>query len=353
MNRQPEGAFDYRVLSASSNSVDSSRVVTPLHSMDSFLNPMQLKSWKGVFFRVMKKPFILNHLRKNDFDVFHLTQIEPWILNQRVLKKARVVVGPNILGYYPIREGGMWDLDKLSARKRKQRLRDYELKKKYLTDDYVDLVLAFGEYHRTLLESIGVAKDKIRLLPPAVDPQYFSHEGESYTHDVFSILYVGSFNEYKGVDVFLRALELLHKDGVDFRAVLCGAGSYPVLKNHPDIRDKLDLRGFIPRSGMAKYYRGADVYVHPSIDEVGAGTMIESLACGTPCITTDRFCFREYDTQNVCNFFQKRDSFDLAKRLLRYYDKKKKSVINSRKYLINDRLINELHSIYTGVLENG
>ena len=74
--------------------------------------------------------------------------------------------------------------------------------------------------------------------------------------DKLRIVYAGLVNAYKGPQVLLDALYLLHKDGVDFFAVLAGATFDEQfvcrLKhrvNELNMRDKIVFAGWLDREG--------------------------------------------------------------------------------------------------------
>jgi len=327
----------------------------PLSFLDSLVSAEGIKGKSGGFLKFIKKPFLRRYLEKADFDVFHpiahtsfLRSLLPWLEKEEI----KTVLGPNLLGYFPQRRGSRWDLNEANLKERIKKKKEYRLKKEVVNGESVDQLLALGRYHKQLLDGILETEKKIELLTPAVDPKFFGPSGEKYeTEADFVVLYVGKFTQYKGIDVFLEALELLKQEtDINFKAVLCGSGPYNPLTNHPNLKENLDIRGYVPRENIAKYYRGADVYVHPSIDEVGAGTMIESLACGTPCIATDRLGFREYDFQNVCRFFEPRNSNHLREKLKSFYERKYEKVkVKSLDYLLDNKLVKEIQQIYQGL----
>jgi glycosyltransferase involved in cell wall biosynthesis len=51
--------------------------------------------------------------------------------------------------------------------------------------------------------------------------------------------------------------------------------------------DRIELLGWKTQDEVAEFMRNADVLVQPSIRELGAGVVIEAMACGLPCVVTD------------------------------------------------------------------
>ena len=54
-----------------------------------------------------------------------------------------------------------------------------------------------------------------------------------------------------------------------------------------DLQDCVLLHGRKTQQEVADWMRGTDVFVFPSIRELGAGVVIEAMACGSHCLTAD------------------------------------------------------------------
>lgn len=93
----------------------------------------------------------------------------------------------------------------------------------------------------------------------------------------------------KGVEYLVRALPLVKKD---FKAVVIGRGpeqkNLEKLASNLGVSDKLVFTGnrFIPEEKMPEYYSAADFSILPSLWEPFGIALAESMACGTPCIST-------------------------------------------------------------------
>lgn len=345
MNRMEDPGFNYKILTVENKSIDSDRVETIFKHFRPFFRRSETSR------RVIESLLLPREILKREFDVFHSIYFDNSTgrLLKKIKKKRNVktVVGPNIIGYFKQRKGNRYDLGKMSFLEKMKSKRRYKGLKKYLGSDLVDLVFSVGKYHTKLLKEVGVNEDKIFELPPRVDPKYFSKNhsrNNENKEDVFKILYVGNFSKFKGIDVFLNALELLKKDtDISFKGILVSKGEYPI-ENHVSIIDDIEIVGYVDRSEVSEYYNKADVYVHPGIEEAGPSTIIESLACGTPVIATDRLAFKEYDTQDVCKFFTLGNPEELKERLIKQYEDKKNGFDQSE-YLLDDKIIYKLKKI--------
>jgi glycosyltransferase involved in cell wall biosynthesis len=87
----------------------------------------------------------------------------------------------------------------------------------------------------------------------------------------------------KGVNVLIRALATLHKEGIQFRACLLGAG--PLLDNHRSLVEKLGLSSCVGVPGRVpdayQYLEHADVFALPSLEEgSGSVSLLEAMQAG-------------------------------------------------------------------------
>ena len=88
----------------------------------------------------------------------------------------------------------------------------------------------------------------------------------------------------KGIDLFVKAVTSLHNDATcpDFAVAVVGMGNKDL---HSGLSVAVHEMGFIQDSlHMSLLYNAADVFVAPSRQENLANTVLESLACGTPCV---------------------------------------------------------------------
>lgn len=86
-------------------------------------------------------------------------------------------------------------------------------------------------------------------------------------------------DERKGVRYMMEALDVLKAHGrEDIRVVV--VGKHAASLQHPML---LQL-GSIPSSQMASLYAAVDVFATPSLQDNLPNTIVESMACGTPCV---------------------------------------------------------------------
>ena len=93
----------------------------------------------------------------------------------------------------------------------------------------------------------------------------------------------------KGIDILLRALSLLKRKGVRFRACLAGGGrlleAHRQLTTALGLNDAVVVEGFVPDS--YSYIRHADVFVLPSLGEgSGSLSLLEAFQAGAAIVAS-------------------------------------------------------------------
>lgn len=102
---------------------------------------------------------------------------------------------------------------------------------------------------------------------------------------------VARFDPYKDHDNLIRALAILHARGVDFQAVMVGAGvddKNKMLISEIDtnnLTSKVRLLG--QREDIPALMNALDLNVLSSSAEAFPNVLAEAMACSTPCVSTD------------------------------------------------------------------
>ncbi|HTW90707.1 MAG TPA: glycosyltransferase family 4 protein [bacterium] len=138
-----------------------------------------------------------------------------------------------------------------------------------------------------------------------VDLDLFSPSGARSVeiHHPHTILFVGRLVEQKGVRELLRAFSLVLEQEADAALVFIGDGPLGgeirrFMRDHCT-DDRIRLLGIIPNSELPPYFRAAEITVVPSLtqpvwsEQVGM-VAIQSMACGTPVITTNSGSIPEF-----------------------------------------------------------
>jgi len=105
------------------------------------------------------------------------------------------------------------------------------------------------------------------------------------------ILTVSRVDRRKNHVRMLQAFELLVREGLPHRWIVAGPAGYGAedfaraLERSP-ARDRVEWREFVKESQLARLYAGADVLLWVSLSEGFGLPLLESMACGTPVVSS-------------------------------------------------------------------
>lgn len=168
-----------------------------------------------------------------------------------------------------------------------------------------------------MVELYGATRDRIRVIPPGVDPEIFHPAPEFMTPDgsatpselspdgaasseaaevrPFTVLCAGRMQPLKGPQILVAAVGLLRRQHPDcsVRLVLAGVGSQDFLAelhrlvDEYDVADVVEFQGSMPSHDLAELMRSVDAVAMPSSSETFGLVALEAQACGTPVLATD------------------------------------------------------------------
>lgn len=186
-----------------------------------------------------------------------------------------------------------------------------------------ETVFTVSEGLRNAVLDLGASPDNVHVMYQGVDPNVF-HPGDiraarrtlglPFTRPM--LLWVGRMVDIKRLDLLLDACRLLKLQERDFDLYLVGNGELRT-KTEARIRS-LDLDemvhcvGAIPYSQTARWYRAADVSVLCSDSEGLPNVLRESLACGTPFVSTNVGSISEIADPSYSILTRKGDAGELA-----------------------------------------
>lgn len=141
---------------------------------------------------------------------------------------------------------------------------------------------------RTLAEH-GIPYEKIHIVPYGVNSEAFPCRPTSPSQNrPFTIIFVGSMIQRKGLSYLLDAVKLLKYKAV--RIILCGRGTIDkdLLAHYSDL--DLDLKLGLPYEQLIQQLWRSDLFVFPSLIEGFAHVVLEAMSCGLPIMTTENTC---------------------------------------------------------------
>jgi glycosyltransferase involved in cell wall biosynthesis len=128
---------------------------------------------------------------------------------------------------------------------------------------------------------------KTVIVQTGVDTEYFSPSPVVATGSTFRVCYVGRLEFAKGVGYLLDAWKRLNL--TDAELVLVGEVK-PQIRSFLTKHSNCGVRvtGALPVHEVARCYREANLFVHPSANEGLAQVLLEAMASGLPVVATDK-----------------------------------------------------------------
>lgn len=167
--------------------------------------------------------------------------------------------------------------------------------------DEAAAVIALNHMEEEECRSMGVKEDKIKIIPNGISISEFELLPERGTlrtklgicPDWPVVLYLGRIHRIKGLDLLLAAFASLVKELKNVRLILAGpdGGFLTDLESQARvlrIEDRVIVTGPLHNRDKLEAFVDADVFVLPSSYEIFGYVLLESLACGTPVVITDR-----------------------------------------------------------------
>ena len=132
-----------------------------------------------------------------------------------------------------------------------------------------------------------------RIIPNGVDLDRFADAEpfEELRDGTINILFVGRFEERKGLIHLLRAYHRLRKRHVDARLLIIGSGpkqrEYRRFVGLRQIRD-VEFLGRVSDDAKARYFASADIFCAPATGQESFGiVLLEAMAAGVPIVASD------------------------------------------------------------------
>lgn len=146
-----------------------------------------------------------------------------------------------------------------------------------------------SSYTASTLAEHGIPRERIHVVPYGVDADAFpARAAAPDRRQRFTIIYVGSLIQRKGLAYLLDAVELLGTSEV--RVVLCGRGVVDEQLVSHYRKLPLEIHVGLPRDALVREIQKSDIFVLPSIAEGFAHVILETMSCGVPVVTTTNTC---------------------------------------------------------------
>ena len=162
-----------------------------------------------------------------------------------------------------------------------------------------DLVIFTTEDYASYAKEYGVAPDRWAVIPNGVDTDMFRpgldgadlRSRAGARSDELVLLFVGSFDEKKGLFVLIQAMAQLVKLGTAVRLVMAGDGPLRAalerMIRELGLGDHVTMLGRVEHRALPAVYAGCDLYVQPSLVEPFGVVALEAAASGKAVVATD------------------------------------------------------------------
>ncbi len=143
------------------------------------------------------------------------------------------------------------------------------------------------------------------IIPNGVDLGLFA-DAEPYDElrdGTLNILFVGRFEERKGLTHLLKAYHRLRKRRIDARLLVIGTGpksrEYRRYIGLRGIRD-VEFLGRVSDHDKARYFASADIFCAPATGQESFGiVLLEAMAAGVPIVASDIHGYKQVVQRNV------------------------------------------------------
>jgi glycosyltransferase involved in cell wall biosynthesis len=150
---------------------------------------------------------------------------------------------------------------------------------------------------------LGVERERIQVIPMGCDPCFQPVDEpmratalrRRYTLPERYILFVGTLEPRKNVQTLLQAFAqvIAEMPQDDLTLVIAGGKGwggedYRSTVDALKLQDHVRFAGFVEDDDLPALYRGALLFVYPSLYEGFGLPVLEAMACGTPVITSNR-----------------------------------------------------------------
>jgi glycosyltransferase involved in cell wall biosynthesis len=210
---------------------------------------------------------------------------------------------------------------------------------------FADHVIAANDLWRTKLVSRSVREEKCSVILTLPDRTLFRRRGRIRRDDKFIILYPGTLNHHQGVDIAIRALDLIKHAAPTAEFHIYGAGPEEIalkqLTAELSLQSRVKFHGIQPLSDIPGLMENADLGVVPKRNdlfgnEAFSTKALELMAMGVPIVVADTAVDRYYFDASMVKFFKAGDEASLADSILltiRDYGLRDKLVRNASRFV--------------------
>jgi glycosyltransferase involved in cell wall biosynthesis len=191
---------------------------------------------------------------------------------------------------------------------------------------YSNHVIVSNHLWHAKLVRRSIKPEKCTTILNYPDTSIFSrHSNGNQRNGNFVMCYPGSLNWHQGVDVAIRAVDLLRDRAPMLRFLVIGDGpdrdklKRQIAERHLD--DRVRMAGVMPIEKVAETIAAADLGVVPKRNDSFGGEafstkILEFMAMGVPVVASNTRIDQHYFSDNLVQFFESGNAEDLAEKIL-------------------------------------
>ncbi|MHB8093431.1 MAG: glycosyltransferase family 4 protein [Candidatus Aminicenantales bacterium] len=164
-----------------------------------------------------------------------------------------------------------------------------------------DRIITGSSYSRDhIVRAYGIRPEKIAVVPYGISERFGAPLDESEIEKTLAglkirrpyLLSVGRLNPRKNLAALLRAFtDLKTRRGLPHTLVIAGRKDYGTETIYREARGAepgdVVFTGYVPEGDLPALYRGADIFIYPSLFEGVGLPVLEAMASGVPVITSN------------------------------------------------------------------
>jgi glycosyltransferase involved in cell wall biosynthesis len=196
-----------------------------------------------------------------------------------------------------------------------------------------DAIITVSEGLRHASIELGAAPKQVRTIHQGIDPDRFYPRDRAEARKklripqgVTAFVWVGRIMYLKRLDVLLEAASILHRGGGRIKLYVLGDGpqrsEMEAYAESLGIGSAVDFVGPVRQDDLPAWYSAADATVLSSDSEGLPNVLRESLACGTPIVSTDVGSISEFAPRDCSLLAPRGNAEALAEAMVNITDPK-------------------------------
>ena len=190
---------------------------------------------------------------------------------------------------------------------------------------FADHVIASNHLWGKTLVSRSVKEGKCTVIMNYPDQSVFYRRPRTRNDNKFIMLYPGTFNWHQGLDIAVKAFNLIKEKAPEAELHMYGSGNtqtaLQALINELGLQGRVFLEDSLPIEEVVKIMANADLGIVPKRNDPFGGTafstkILEFMSLGIPVIVSDTKIDTYYFNDSLVKFFKAGDEDDLAQSML-------------------------------------